>query len=165
MNNPHWHNSEQIQCDLEQVFNHIQRHRMSGMPLLNAKLTVQALPFREFQGEWAGILITPWFMNLLLMPGLSSTWRDRPAGEKINYRFPNGEFVFTVARESQLGVYAACSLFSPMFQFSEQAVAVTAAQAALQELFSDTAAAAQPSRALSRRDLLRGRITGRHSPT
>lgn len=165
MSNQHWYDTGQIQCDLEQVFKSIQRHRMTDVPLLNPKLTVQALSFRKFQEEWVGILITPWFMNLLLMPGLSSTWRDRPAGEKINYRFPNGEFVFTIAREAQLGVYAACSLFSPMFQFSEQAVAVTAAQAALQELFSDTAAAAQPSRTLSRRDLLRGNITGRHSPS
>jgi hypothetical protein len=60
-----------------------------------------------------------------------------------------------VAHEKQLGIYAQCSLFSPMFQFQNQDDARNAAQAALQALLT-------PPK-LSRRDLLRGNISRQYS--
>ncbi len=158
MTDPVWSDSEQIQHVLETVFNDILRQRMAAVPVVNSALQVQALPFRPFQHDWLGLLITPWLMNLLLRPGQSDRWGALVEGDTVSIDFPYGVFAFTVAREKQLGLYASCSLYSPMFEFKQQAVAVTVAQTALQGLFSDAVATtvSRPSSGISRRNLLRG---------
>lgn len=126
---------------------------MRDLPVVNAELSVQAVGFNRVNEDWLGILITPWFMNLTLLPGPDSTWRGQQPGTKIEKCFPYGVFEFTLGRETQLGTYALCSLFSPMFQFENQAAALATAQSALQGLLTE----ATP-RGVSRRDLLRGAI-------
>lgn len=152
----HWQNGEQIGRALEHTFNAILATRMHGMPVLNPVLRVQALDFVLADADWLGILITPWFMNLLLLPAADSQWITLPPGSKFERSFPYGSFEFTAAHESQLGPYAQCSLFSPMFEFADQAAAQTAGQSALQALLTNPAAPA-----ISRRDLLRGSFGGR----
>jgi len=148
-----WQDSKQIRQALEAVFNTVLDTRMRGIPVINAELSVQAVGFSRFNEDWLGVLLTPWFMNLLLLPGPDSTWRELSPGTKFEARFPYGVFEFTLANEAQLGPYALCSLFSPMFQFENQAAALATAQAALQGLLSGS----EP-RNVSRRDLLRGAI-------
>lgn len=148
-----WKNSEQISDTLETTFNEILAERMCGLPIVNAVLSVQAVGFNRFGEDWLGILITPWFMNLLLLPKPDSSWRDQQPGTKIDKHFPYGTFEFTLGSEVQLGTYALCSLFSPMFQFENQEAALAAAQAALQGLLAEV----EP-RGVSRRELLRGVI-------
>ncbi|WP_347989179.1 [NiFe]-hydrogenase assembly chaperone HybE [Methylomonas sp. AM2-LC] len=150
-----WQNGEHIRLVLEQTFNYILTSRMQDLPLLNSVLRVQAVGFMRVNQDWLGILITPWFMNLLLMPGADNAGITQLPGSKFERAFPYGSFEFTVAHEAQLGNYGVCSLFSPMFEFENQAAAFTAAQSALQNLL------ANPSpRAISRRDLLRGNLGG-----
>lgn len=148
-----WLNSEQIRHALETTFNEVLDKRMRGLPLVNAALSVQAVGFNRFNEDWLGVMITPWFMNLLLLPGPDSTWREQLPGTKIDKFFPYGVFEFTLGSEAQLGIYALCSLFSPMFQFENHAAALAAAQSALQGLL-----AAPAPHTVSRRDLLRGTI-------
>jgi [NiFe] hydrogenase assembly HybE family chaperone len=148
-----WQDSEQICQNLEAAFDAILQTRMQDVPVLNSALSVQALGFLRYQQDWLGVLITPWFMNLLLLPEPDSTWQTQAPGSKFSRTFPYGVFEFTMANEAQLGVYAVCSLFSPMFQFEGQAAAVAAAKAALQGLLTSSA-----TRAVSRRDLLRGNL-------
>ncbi|MGZ5532673.1 MAG: [NiFe]-hydrogenase assembly chaperone HybE [Methylomonas sp.] len=146
-----WQTAKQIQLTLEDHFNAVAL-RMQNLPIINPALNVQALGFTRMKHDWLGILITPWFMNLLLLPGgEDSEWRVLAPGAKFERPFPFGSFEFTVADQAHIGRYALCSLFSPMFQFTEQADAVAAAEAALQALL----AAPEPRR-LSRRELLRG---------
>ena len=149
----HWQESSRIIAALETTFKRILASRMRGLPLLNPALTVQAVGFEGFNGDWLGILITPWFMNLLLLPGQDSAWAESQPGGKFEMPFPYGVFEFTLAGEADLGVYAQCSLFSPMFQFTCQDDALAAARAALQGLLAEPA-----PRSLSRRDLLRGSL-------
>ncbi len=149
----YWQDGEQIRRTLEAVFNDILTTRMQDMPVLNPALVVRALGFNRYNADWAGVLITPWFMNVLLLPSEESRWVTQTPGTKFEQAFPYGSFEFTVADESQLGRYAQCSLFSPMFQFADQAAAVAAAESALQALL-----AAPAPRAISRRDLLRGNL-------
>jgi [NiFe] hydrogenase assembly HybE family chaperone len=148
-----WQDSEQIRQRMEATFNDILQTRMYDMPVLNRALSVQALGFIRYQQDWLGVLVTPWFMNLLLLPEPGSAWQTQQPGSKFSQTFPYGVFEFTVANEAQLGVYALCSLFSPMFQFEDQAAAEAAAEAALQGLLTSPA-----PRAVSRRDLLRGNL-------
>lgn len=147
-----WQTAKQIECALERCFNGILAGSMHDLPIINPALKVEALGFVRLKQDWLGALITPWFMNLLLLPGGEDCEsRILAPGSKFERPFPFGRFEFTVADEAQLGRYAVCSLFSPMFQFAEHADAVTAAQAALQALL-----AIPEPRALSRRDWLRG---------
>ncbi len=146
-------NSEHIRHTLEAAFNEILDKRMRDMPVVNTALSVQAIGFNRVNEDWLGILITPWFMNLMLLPGPDSAWNMQQPGTKIEKRYPYGVFEFTLGSEPQLGSYALCSLFSPMFQFENQAAASAAAQAALQGLLAEVA-----PRGVSRRDLLRGSL-------
>jgi [NiFe] hydrogenase assembly HybE family chaperone len=148
-----WKNSEQISHTLETTFNEILTNRMRGLPIVNVALSVQAVGFSRFCEDWLGVLITPWFMNLLLLPSSDSNWLEQQPGTKIDKHFPYGTFEFTLGSEAQLGTYALCSLFSPMFQFENQAAALASAQAALQGLLAEIT-----PRGVSRRDLLRGAI-------
>jgi len=149
----HWQGGEQIRQTLDAVFNDILAQRMRDLPVLNPALAVGALGFSRYNADWVGVLITPWFMNLLLLPSAESRWSAQAPGTKFDQAFPYGSFEFVVADERQLGRYAQCSLFSPMFQFADQAAAVVAAESALQALL-----AAPAPRAISRRDLLRGNL-------
>ncbi|WP_059287489.1 [NiFe]-hydrogenase assembly chaperone HybE [Aquitalea magnusonii] len=57
---------------LEALFRDIAASRMQGIPILNPALQVEAIGFQQWGGPqgrlWAGVLLTPWFMNLLLLP-------------------------------------------------------------------------------------------------
>ncbi len=148
-----WLNSDQIRHMLEITFTEILMTRMRDLPLVNPALSVQAVGFNRFGEDCIGVLITPWFMNLMLLPGVDSAWHEQQPGTKIDKHFPYGVFEFTLAAETQIGAYAFCSLFSPMFQFENQTAAFAAAQAALHGLLAEAA-----PRSVSRRNLLRGVI-------
>ena len=151
-----WQDSNQLTCTLETVFNQILDQRMCGLPLLNHALSVEVAGFNPVNDEWVGILITPWFMNLLLMPRQDCSWSGLHMGAKFEKSFPYGVFEFTLAVEERLGTYAQCSLFSPMFQFATQADALATAQSALQALMVGE----MPPNAhnLSRRNFLSGQL-------
>lgn len=131
---------ETIACGLESVFQRIERSAMVGVPILNPALSVKAVGLREWGDEWLAVLVTPWFMNLVLLPRAGAETPPRATtGEKAHVTFPAGRFEFIHAFEDELGPYRMCSLFSPMFEFADQESAEATAQAVLAELFSATA--------------------------
>ena len=127
-------------AQLEQVFAHIGATRMHGVPVLNTALRVQAVGFEVVGGEGGGaaqvlqgILITPWFMNLLrlplaLAPDTAAVGTSAPVpGSKRSHLCGEQLFEFIAGHEEALGSFEACSLFSPMFEFANQAGAVSTA--------------------------------------
>jgi [NiFe] hydrogenase assembly HybE family chaperone len=159
---------------VEHVFGRIHATRMQGLPFLNPALRVEAVGFRRWDGRWLGVLITPWFMNLLLLPDADAAWRHVRHGDSIGYVLPAGVFEFIGAHEPALGDYQSCSLFSPVFEFADQDGARATALAALAALFSaqaqagaegpgTPAPAAEPA-PVSKRDFLRGRWQGGSAP-
>lgn len=148
-----WQDGAQIRRVLEKVFNEALAGSMRQLPVINPALEVRAIGFECFGDDRPGVLLTPWFMNVLLFPGEFSSWQELASGHSFEQPFPGGRFRFTVGRQARLGSYGQCSLFSPMWQFADQDAALTAAQSALQGLLTVPAA---PT--LSRRDLLRGYI-------
>lgn len=146
---------------LESVFLTIQQQRMADMPLLNPALRVEALAFAPWREDWAGVLITPWFMNLMLLPQQGHVWREVAAGQTCVHAFPSGEYAFVAGHEPALGDYQSCSLFSPMFEFPDQANARATALAAMSHLFVAEAAAQDPAPAMSRRAFLGGVARGK----
>jgi [NiFe] hydrogenase assembly HybE family chaperone len=174
--------------DLELVFRRIHQERMRGMPVLNPALQVQCVGFQCWQEHWLGVLITPWFLNLMLLPGEGGAWEHLRIGDKLTHAFPSGLYEFIVGQEEGIGRYQMCSLFSPVLEFQDQAAAVAVAEAVLQGLMNEEmrdatsmrereiariwrdepqaeeaqSPPAEPlmDRSISRRALLRGRLSG-----
>jgi [NiFe] hydrogenase assembly HybE family chaperone len=144
---------------LEQAFERVHRGPMAGVAMLNPALRVQAVGFRPWQSHWLGVLITPWFMNLLLLPRFDSAWLPLAERDKRTLVFPAGWFEFIGGRDPVVGEYQACSLFSPMFDFADQGGAQATALAVLEGLFQPQGAATTAGHKpkLSKRDFLFGR--------
>lgn len=120
---------------LESVFATIAATRMADVPLCNPALRVEAVGFRRrADGHWAGVMVTPWAINLLCLPG-AADWPALAAGSRCDWSFPSGDYEFIVAEEASLGNYHLCSLFSPAFEFADHESARTTAQAAVEALF------------------------------
>jgi len=144
---------------LEQAFERVHRGSMAGVPMLNPALRVQAVGFRPWQSHWLGVLITPWFMNLMLLPRIESAWLPLAERDKRTLAFPAGPFEFIGGRDPGGGDYQASSLFSPMFEFADHGGAVATAEAVLEGLLQLPVAAATAAQAstVSKRDFLFGR--------
>ena len=157
---------------VQATFEQVRRERMAGLPFVNEALRVELVGLRRWRGLWLAVLVTPWFMNLMLLPGDdapqaedSASWPAVRTGEYASFSFPAGIMSFIAGREAGLGQYLSCSLFSPMFEFTDHETARQTAQACLAALF-DPAAAVPPAAEsspqaapapLSKRDFLRGR--------
>ena len=125
---------EDLAAGLEAEFSRIQRERMADVPMLNPALRVEAVGFMAWEGYCLGILITPWFMNLMLLSPEGDAWSRLPSGTCISHRFPSGTYEFILGEEERIGHYLMCSLFSPVFEFQDQAAAVATAGAVMENL-------------------------------
>ncbi len=141
----------------------IERERMADVPILNSSLSVEAVGFREWEGQCLGVLITPWFMNLMLLPLDPDTRaEERHSGDTSTVNFPAAEFEFIYGEEAGIGGYRMCSLFSPVFEFEDHAAAVATAESVLEQLMKppkveeDNDEPKRQAEPVSRRDLFRG---------
>lgn len=125
---------------LAEVFQGIAETRMADLPLRNPVLQVEAFGFRPWQGGSVGVLITPWCMNLVYLPGDGSSWERLHPGTEVTLSLPSGDYVFRVAREATLGPYLTGSLFSPMFEISGMGEARAVAVSVMAEIFSEAPA-------------------------
>ncbi|WP_428035541.1 [NiFe]-hydrogenase assembly chaperone HybE [Amphritea sp.] len=165
---------------IESRYVEILHTRMEGVAVVNQKLQVKALGFQSLGNEQLGVLITPWFMNLMLLPEtvlpetilleteLSETellgtelpeseeqWTEQQVGSKCIRHLPSGPYEFILGWDEVLGGYGMCALFSPMFEFNDQAAAVATAEEVIKALFeSDNFAPTDRQRQLSRSDSL-----------
>lgn len=126
-----------VTAKLEADFREVWHAKMRDVPLVNKVLHVQAVGFRFHEGRPLGILITPWFMNLFLLPQEGEDWSGLTVGHKEVIDFPSGAYEFIHNVREQSGGYKACSLFSPMGDFNTQAQAVDVAHAVMNELFKE----------------------------
>ncbi len=122
---------------VEAVYREIATTRMAGLPLLNPAIGIHAIGFRAWEDGCLGVLVTPWCMNLLSLPGLGDDWFDKPELSEETVVFPSGTYRFTIGHEPALGKYRMCSLFSPMFEFADDAAAVETAEAVMRELLNE----------------------------
>lgn len=139
---------------LEALFRDIAASRMQGIPILNPALQVEAIGFQPWDGPqgrlWAGVLLTPWFMNLLLLPIDTDSLPPVPPGGEVVVALPGDALPFMAGHEDALGDYRLCSLFSPVLQFADQDSARATALEVLKLLFPPAQPAAPD---LSRRRL------------
>ncbi len=125
---------------------------MIGLPVHNPALEVEAVGFRPHCDDYAGVVITPWCMNVTVIAADPDAPAPGAIGSKRSHSFPSGVYTFTLGRLDGAGLIETCSLFSPMDEFNDQAVAREAARAAVEGLFEAPKPSAQPT--MTRRFLL-----------
>jgi len=89
----------------------------------------------SWEDNWLGIIVTPWCMNIVLLPGEASHHNAKQVGAKFRQKLPSGQYDFIRAYARECGDFATCSVFSPMFEFSSQSIAMETAQEVLAALF------------------------------
>lgn len=125
--------------------------RMRELPVYNAKLDIQVIGLQHWEDSLLCILVTPWCMNILLLPGAGV--RTPMEGTSRDIDFPSGKYSFTSGQVAGVGPLQSCSLFSPMEQFDDPEVARDVARHAIEAL---TKVPEPEPEALSRRNFLRG---------
>ncbi|MDD5297514.1 MAG: [NiFe]-hydrogenase assembly chaperone HybE [Rhodocyclaceae bacterium] len=149
--------------------------RMKGAPGYNPALSVVAAGFRPWQGHWLGAVITPWAVQLVLLPGEGGEQPAAP-GERRSRAFPVGERNLMGLELEGYGLLEAAPLLPSVQAMTSQGEAESAALAALAALMlpegtpafalapvpgAQSDAKAPVKRPVSRRDFLRGRLFGR----
>lgn len=137
---------------LEQYYRGVLSDRMSGMPFINPGLEVEAIGFRDFDEHRLGVLLTPWFMNLVLLPG-SDDWDDCVPGSTCKWSLPEGTYEFNICHDEELGVYMTAVLFRSVADFADQETARSIALEIMQRLFEPGEKAPDEGRRFTRRDL------------
>ena len=143
---------------------------MADLPFLNPKLRVESVGFRPWQGQWLGALVTPWSLNLVLLPG-EGQWETLAMGGERFAALPAGRYRFIAGHDEELGEYHACSLFSPVARVRRPRVGPRDGGSGRSLALFDAAKrraptatslpggrAAGPPAAVSKRDFLRGRF-------
>ncbi|MEC5318191.1 hydrogenase-2 assembly chaperone [Brenneria populi subsp. brevivirga] len=146
------HDEEHPAAWLEAMFSQIGREKMQMLPFYRKGIPVKACGFTLFERQWAGCLLTPWMMSLLVLPGPGQVWPVRTLADRLALSLPCGDVTFIVG-EMAGKQYLSCSLMSPIDSrmSGEQAVAL-AEQSAKMALSFPVADADAPQN-LSRRAL------------
>lgn len=119
---------------LQNAFEGIEREQMADVPILNPMLRVETLGFHVYQGRVLGVVVTPWMMNLVMLPTSDDEWDKLELGSKQQHDFPSGSYTFMVNEITGVGYCLTHSLYSPMNEFANQDHAIAAAQAFLDTL-------------------------------
>ena len=124
--------------NLVRAYRHIGDDRISGLPIYHDKLSVEAVGFQVWEGRLVGVLITPWFMNLVLLPGDGEEWSDLPAGSATEWEFPSGTYQFRTSVIDAVGVHLSAVLFSNVKAFSDQDTARAVAYQIMTRILQET---------------------------
>lgn len=145
-------------------FRHVHATQMQDVPILNPQLQVEAVGFQTLPDHagLVGVLITPWFMNLLWIADTAETF---VSGNTRLLSLPSGEYALNANHAAAVGTFYSTSLFSPVLQFADHATAVLTAQHIMLAVMDagtqqahNTATTLPAKPAVSRRDFLRGKF-------
>jgi [NiFe] hydrogenase assembly HybE family chaperone len=140
-------------AELVTHFRRVHTERMQGLPILNPALDVAAIDFREFDEHAVGVLVTPWFMNLVLLPG-TQEWNGVAQGGLATINLPGGDIDFNVTHDDCLGTCLTAALFSSVADFPDQDVAEAIAKEIICRLFEPEQESPEPETPrYSRREL------------
>ena len=128
-----------IGAQLEQAFHKIHLENMQGIPILNPAIRVEALGFQLYEGRVLGIIITPWLMNVVLLPVEGEDWSHMALGDKRPHKFVSMTYKFMLNEIDGIGRCQTHSLYSPMRDFISHEQALVVAQNFLDDLMVDRA--------------------------
>ena len=137
---------------------------MRDLPIYNGKVAIEAIGFRAFDDvALLGVVLTPWFMNLIMLPIEPVPMNMAEIGKTVPVELPAGQRTFVVGGDETVGLYKAHSLHSPVLNFTLPGQARAEAQRMLALLMTpateeDAAATGGPAASgVDRRALLFGR--------
>jgi [NiFe] hydrogenase assembly HybE family chaperone len=135
--------------------------KMCGLPMYNARLRVEAVGFELRDGRLCGVLLTPWCMNLVLLPDESDEWHKLPHGKTIDVEFPSGCHSCLLSSVEGIVPHLSLPLFTTVQDFADQDTARQVAEETLRLLYLDenddqsvSQDGSRSGRTMSRRDLL-----------
>jgi [NiFe] hydrogenase assembly HybE family chaperone len=160
-----------IAAILEAVYRDTVQARMQGLPVYNPALRVEAHGFTPRDGHCSGVLITPWCMNLVLLPGEGDSWTGQAPGSRVEVAFPAATYSMILSLPTGIQPHLSLTLFTTVLDFPNQDTARLVADEVLKRLYQaetgSEARYAEPGsaeldreglrRPLSRQDLLHGR--------
>lgn len=137
----------------------------------NPALSVEAFGFARHQGDWLGVVVTPWFLRLFMINGGGSLWGDIPPGQRRYVELPYGTLPFVAECDPEIGPLQYSVLVQPISDVADMAMARQIALDVLQSFLPAPAvepapvveaAVAPPAEAVqvSRRGFLR-RLAGK----
>jgi [NiFe] hydrogenase assembly HybE family chaperone len=137
---------------------------MRDLPIYNDKVAIEAIGFRIFGADaLIGVVLTPWFMNLTLLPIEPVPLDNTAIGKNATIELPAGPRKFVTNGDTEVGLYQAHSLHSPVLSFTlpGQPRAEAVRQLGLLMSLPDEPAVsnATPASGVNRRSLLFGRRT------
>ena len=136
---------------------------MRDLPIYNDKAATEAIAFRPFgDAELLGVVLTPWFMNLIILSIEPEPMDMAAIGRTVSVKLPAGEPTFVIGGDEVIGLYKAHSLHSPVLNFTLPGQARAEAQRMLSLLMTPAAEEAAAtngpaSSGVDRRALLFGR--------
>lgn len=131
------YDAERIAQQIEAAFERILREKMLGIPIVNPAIRVETLGFQEYEGRVFGIVVTPWLMNLVLLPAADEDWSELELGEKKWHRIGPRQYKFLANDIDGIGSCQTHSLYSPMREFRSHEQARNAALKFLDELMQE----------------------------
>jgi [NiFe] hydrogenase assembly HybE family chaperone len=92
---------------------------MRDLPIYNDKVAIEAIGFQRFGDDaLLGVVLTPWFMNLILLPVVPEPMRMAEIGRPVEVEIPVGKRTFVIGGNDVIGLYRAHSLHSPVLTFT-----------------------------------------------
>ena len=142
------------------IYQSIYERSMADVPICNGALRVDQTGFQLYDGHVLGIVVTPWFMNLVSIGLPDQPLPPAQTGDRRSIALPAGNVELTVGEVPGFGRLDACSLFSPMQDFEDHAAVMATATEVLMALFTGPDPEPTPppvmDREMGRRNLLRG---------
>lgn len=110
---------------------------MAGLPISRPDIQVAVPAFERVEGQWLGVVLTPWSILVIRACGTPETWKSLPVGVVGTVTLPGGDFSFIGMQDEELGEYQSCSLMSPLTDVPNQetglAIALTAFRVMLKQ--------------------------------
>lgn len=121
---------------IQSHYQKVWRTQMCDMPFVNPALSIETIGFTRHAGDWVGVVVTPWFLNLFLLNGGGSLWQDISAGTRRYVALPCGPLEFIADDDPEAGLIQYCPLIAPVTTLADMASARQAALDALQAVMT-----------------------------
>lgn len=89
---------------IEKVFSQIHKNEMADLQFVNPNLSVKTVGFELYDGDWLGVLLTPWTLSLLLLAGPGREWQSLRVGDRLGLKLPSGSYTFLPANMRNWGL-------------------------------------------------------------